>query len=61
MRVVKRMLLPGRQEAAAGHERRGRLPKSDGHVAEMGSEGSRRDENAGRSTDILTGTHTVAS
>jgi hypothetical protein len=55
------MLLPGRQEAAAGHERRGRLPKGDEHVAGMGSEGSRRDENTGRSTDILTCAHTVSS
>ena len=59
--VVKRVLLPGRQEAAAEHERRGRLPKGDGHTAEMGPEGSERRQNTGGAPDVLAGTRKVST
>ncbi|CAL5085133.1 unnamed protein product [Urochloa decumbens] len=54
------MLLPGRQETAAEHERRGCLPKGDGHTAEMGPEGSERHKNTGGAPNVLTGTHVTS-
>ena len=55
------MLLPGRQEAAAEHERRGGLPKGDGHTAEMGPEGSERRQNTGGAPDVLAGARKVST
>jgi hypothetical protein len=50
------MLLPGRQDVAAQHERGGRLREGAEHAAEMGPKGSEHNKNAGRPTNILAGT-----
>jgi hypothetical protein len=50
------MLLPGRQDGAAEHERGGCLPKGPEYAAEMGPEGNKHHKNTGRPPNILTGT-----
>ena len=56
VKCMKRMLLPGRQDGAAEHERGGRLPKGAEDAAEMGPEGSKHHKNTGRPPNILSGT-----